>query len=185
MFCLFCSKPTILPYHARKCCHPRPTKIYRFDRQWIQLVRYHLLRQAILLLTLSSSFLFLSPTQIKVIISHKSRFCFIFHFGFPTTVSFLIFEYPQNLALQRFPVGKWLAFNAFGWAVFVSLQAVSLKPHLSVYNRCLGWELDSAPVDLTHTHKTSTKDLRGGEAVLLLKRASSVTEWLIFCGCLD
>ena len=23
-------------------------------------------------------------------------------------ISYLVFEYPQNLALQRFPVGKWM-----------------------------------------------------------------------------
>jgi hypothetical protein len=27
-------------------------------------------------------------------------------------LSYLIFEYPQNLALQRFPVGKWMRFVA-------------------------------------------------------------------------
>lgn len=25
-------------------------------------------------------------------------------------ISYLVFEYPQNLALQRFPVGKWMRF---------------------------------------------------------------------------
>ena len=25
-------------------------------------------------------------------------------------LGYLIFEYPQNLALQRFPVGKWMRF---------------------------------------------------------------------------
>ncbi|EGF98722.1 uncharacterized protein MELLADRAFT_45958 [Melampsora larici-populina 98AG31] len=38
-------------------------------------------------------------------------------------VSYLLFEYPQNLALQRFPVGKWISLNAFAWAIFVALQA--------------------------------------------------------------
>ncbi|KAJ7632864.1 major facilitator superfamily domain-containing protein [Roridomyces roridus] len=31
--------------------------------------------------------------------------------------SYLLFEYPQNLALQRFPVGKWMSINIFVWAV--------------------------------------------------------------------
>ncbi|KAJ3966735.1 MFS general substrate transporter [Lentinula raphanica] len=28
-------------------------------------------------------------------------------------LSYLVFEYPQNLALQRFPVGKWMSINIF------------------------------------------------------------------------
>ncbi|TFK42325.1 major facilitator superfamily domain-containing protein [Crucibulum laeve] len=32
-------------------------------------------------------------------------------------LSYLAFEYPQNLALQRFPVGKWMSINIFVWAV--------------------------------------------------------------------
>ncbi|EPT00022.1 hypothetical protein FOMPIDRAFT_129874 [Fomitopsis schrenkii] len=32
-------------------------------------------------------------------------------------VSYLIFEYPQNLALQRFPVGKWMSMNIFVWGL--------------------------------------------------------------------
>jgi ACS family allantoate permease-like MFS transporter len=35
-------------------------------------------------------------------------------------LSYLVFEYPQNLALQRFPVGKWMSLNIFVWAVYVS-----------------------------------------------------------------
>jgi hypothetical protein len=34
-------------------------------------------------------------------------------------LSYLAFEYPQNLALQRFPVGKWMSLNIFVWAVYV------------------------------------------------------------------
>jgi MFS family permease len=29
----------------------------------------------------------------------------------------LDFQYPQNLALQRFPVGKWMSINIFIWAI--------------------------------------------------------------------
>ncbi|KAH9929350.1 MFS general substrate transporter [Fomitopsis serialis] len=32
-------------------------------------------------------------------------------------VSYLIFEYPQNLALQRFPVGRWMSLNIFVWGL--------------------------------------------------------------------
>ncbi|KZT26575.1 MFS general substrate transporter [Neolentinus lepideus HHB14362 ss-1] len=32
-------------------------------------------------------------------------------------LSYLVFEWPQNLALQRFPVGKWMSINIFVWAV--------------------------------------------------------------------
>ncbi|TDL27046.1 MFS general substrate transporter [Rickenella mellea] len=32
-------------------------------------------------------------------------------------LSYLLFEYPQNLALQRFPVGKWMSLNIFTWAI--------------------------------------------------------------------
>lgn len=37
-------------------------------------------------------------------------------------VSYLLFEYPQNLALQRYPVGKWLAFNGILWTILVASQ---------------------------------------------------------------
>ncbi|KAF9532168.1 major facilitator superfamily domain-containing protein [Crepidotus variabilis] len=32
-------------------------------------------------------------------------------------LSYLAFEYPQNLALQKLPVGKWMSINIFIWAV--------------------------------------------------------------------
>ncbi|KDR66872.1 hypothetical protein GALMADRAFT_232281 [Galerina marginata CBS 339.88] len=38
-------------------------------------------------------------------------------------LSYLIFEYPQNLALQRFPVGKWMSINVFIWAVAILAHA--------------------------------------------------------------
>ncbi|KAJ7905839.1 major facilitator superfamily domain-containing protein [Mycena olivaceomarginata] len=37
--------------------------------------------------------------------------------------SYLLFEYPQNLALQRFPVGKWMAINIFVWAIALMAHA--------------------------------------------------------------
>ncbi|EGG13236.1 uncharacterized protein MELLADRAFT_41383, partial [Melampsora larici-populina 98AG31] len=37
-------------------------------------------------------------------------------------VSYLLFEYPQNLALQRYPLGKWLALNAILWTILVASQ---------------------------------------------------------------
>ncbi|KAJ3997450.1 MFS general substrate transporter [Lentinula boryana] len=38
-------------------------------------------------------------------------------------LSYLIFEYPQNLALQRFPVGKWMSINIFVWSVALCSHA--------------------------------------------------------------
>ena len=38
-------------------------------------------------------------------------------------LSYLAFEYPQNLALQYFPVGKWLSVNIFVWAVALLAHA--------------------------------------------------------------
>ncbi|KAJ3819734.1 major facilitator superfamily domain-containing protein [Lentinula raphanica] len=38
-------------------------------------------------------------------------------------LSYLAFEYPQNLALQRFPVGKWMSINIFIWAIVLLLHA--------------------------------------------------------------
>ncbi|KAF9520827.1 hypothetical protein BS47DRAFT_1370309 [Hydnum rufescens UP504] len=38
-------------------------------------------------------------------------------------LSYLVFEYPQNLALQRFPVGKWMACNIFIWAIALASHA--------------------------------------------------------------
>lgn len=38
-------------------------------------------------------------------------------------LSFLVFQYPQNLALQRFPVGKWMSINIFVWSIALSCHA--------------------------------------------------------------
>ncbi|KAJ6595235.1 MFS general substrate transporter [Mycena vulgaris] len=38
-------------------------------------------------------------------------------------LSYLAFEFPQNLALQRFPVAKWMSINIFVWAVALSTHA--------------------------------------------------------------
>ncbi|KAF8900479.1 MFS general substrate transporter [Gymnopilus junonius] len=38
-------------------------------------------------------------------------------------LSYLVFEFPQNLCLQRFPVGKWMSFNIFVWAVALCSHA--------------------------------------------------------------
>ncbi|KAH9917079.1 MFS general substrate transporter [Fomitopsis serialis] len=38
-------------------------------------------------------------------------------------LSYLAFEYPQNLALQRFPVGKWMSLNIFVWGVALCSHA--------------------------------------------------------------
>ncbi|KAJ7739470.1 MFS general substrate transporter [Mycena maculata] len=38
-------------------------------------------------------------------------------------LSYLAFEFPQNLALQRFPVAKWMSFNIFVWAVALASHA--------------------------------------------------------------
>ncbi|KAJ7203332.1 MFS general substrate transporter [Mycena pura] len=38
-------------------------------------------------------------------------------------LSYLAFEFPQNLALQRFPVAKWMSINIFIWAVALCSHA--------------------------------------------------------------
>ncbi|KAJ6496103.1 major facilitator superfamily domain-containing protein [Mycena sanguinolenta] len=38
-------------------------------------------------------------------------------------LSYLTFEFPQNLALQRFPVAKWMSINIFVWAIALSTHA--------------------------------------------------------------
>ncbi|KAI9510185.1 MFS general substrate transporter [Russula earlei] len=38
-------------------------------------------------------------------------------------ISYLAFEFPQNLALQRFPVGKWMSLNILIWAVALCSHA--------------------------------------------------------------
>ncbi|KAK1231236.1 hypothetical protein PQX77_005641 [Marasmius sp. AFHP31] len=38
-------------------------------------------------------------------------------------LAYLVFEYPQNLCLQRFPVGKWMSLNIFTWAVALCSHA--------------------------------------------------------------
>ncbi|KAI5118501.1 hypothetical protein M0805_004001 [Coniferiporia weirii] len=39
-------------------------------------------------------------------------------------IGYLVFAWPQNFALQRLPVGKWLSFNILLWAIFLGLHAV-------------------------------------------------------------
>ncbi|KAH8113932.1 MFS general substrate transporter [Phellopilus nigrolimitatus] len=39
-------------------------------------------------------------------------------------IGYLIFEWPQNWAMQRLPVGKWLTFNIFLWCIFLGLHSV-------------------------------------------------------------
>jgi ACS family allantoate permease-like MFS transporter len=38
-------------------------------------------------------------------------------------ISYLVFEFPQNLCLQRFPVGKWMSLNIFVWAIALCSHA--------------------------------------------------------------
>jgi len=38
-------------------------------------------------------------------------------------LSYLVFEYPQNLVLQRLPVGKWMSVNIFIWGVALCSHA--------------------------------------------------------------
>jgi len=38
-------------------------------------------------------------------------------------LSYLLFEYPQNLALQAFPVGKWMSVNITIWGIVVCMHA--------------------------------------------------------------
>ncbi|KAJ6491177.1 MFS general substrate transporter [Mycena sanguinolenta] len=39
-------------------------------------------------------------------------------------IGYLVFQYPQNLALQYFPVGRWMTINLFLWALFLGLHCV-------------------------------------------------------------
>ena len=47
-------------------------------------------------------------------------------------ISYIIFEYPQNLAFQRFPVGKWL--RSVTIRVLVLHQSSDNLPHLISFN---------------------------------------------------
>ncbi|CAE6433130.1 unnamed protein product [Rhizoctonia solani] len=38
-------------------------------------------------------------------------------------IAYLAFEYPQNLALQRFPVGKWMSINITCWGIALTFHA--------------------------------------------------------------
>ncbi|KAF7368275.1 MFS general substrate transporter [Mycena venus] len=48
---------------------------------------------------------------------YRSRLGTIFY------ISYLALEFPQNLALQRFPVAKWMSINVFIWAIAVCSHA--------------------------------------------------------------
>ncbi|KAI0065984.1 MFS general substrate transporter [Artomyces pyxidatus] len=38
-------------------------------------------------------------------------------------IGYTVFMYPQNLALQRYPVGKWMSLNVFVWGIALTCQA--------------------------------------------------------------
>ncbi|CED84805.1 Permease of the major facilitator superfamily [Phaffia rhodozyma] len=38
-------------------------------------------------------------------------------------LAYLVFEYPQNLALQRFPAGRWMSLNILCWSIFLMCHA--------------------------------------------------------------
>ncbi|TEB24344.1 membrane transporter [Coprinellus micaceus] len=40
-------------------------------------------------------------------------------------ISVMAFEYPQNLALQRFPVAKWISLNIFIWSIALCCHAAA------------------------------------------------------------
>jgi hypothetical protein len=40
-------------------------------------------------------------------------------------ISYLIFEWPQTIALQRLPVAKWMAMNIFVWGIALSNLALA------------------------------------------------------------
>ncbi|KAG1740652.1 MFS general substrate transporter [Suillus lakei] len=46
-----------------------------------------------------------------------------FRLGTAFYLGYILFEYPQNLALQRFPVGKWMSINIFVWAIALACHA--------------------------------------------------------------
>ncbi|KAK0466080.1 MFS general substrate transporter [Desarmillaria tabescens] len=50
-------------------------------------------------------------------LSESLRLSTIFYLGY------LVFEFPQNLCLQRLPVGKWLSFNILVWAIALCTHA--------------------------------------------------------------
>ncbi|KAG1818387.1 major facilitator superfamily domain-containing protein [Suillus variegatus] len=54
-------------------------------------------------------------------------------------IGYILFEYPQNLALQRFPVGKWISINIFVWAIALACHAACKNFHqLFVVRMLLG-----------------------------------------------
>lgn len=65
-------------------------------------------------------------------------------------VSYLLFEWPQALALQRFPVGKWMSINIMCWALFLMLHAACHNASLShMFKRISSlttWHSSSLPV---------------------------------------
>lgn len=42
----------------------------------------------------------------------------VFYFGF------LVWSFPTNLLMQRFPIGKYLGINIFLWGFFLMLQGI-------------------------------------------------------------
>ncbi|KAI0000635.1 MFS general substrate transporter [Russula compacta] len=55
--------------------------------------------------------------------THLTTNQYAFTLGTIFYLGYLAFEFPQNLALQRFPVGKWMSLNIFIWAVTLCCHA--------------------------------------------------------------
>ncbi|KAJ7081269.1 MFS general substrate transporter [Mycena epipterygia] len=95
-------------------------------------------------------------------------------------LSYLVFEFPQNLALQRFPVAKWMSINILVWAValcshaacknFGGLFAVRL-----VLGMCEGFMIVSS-MFYTRTEQT----LRVGYWFLMNGTAQIITGFISF-----
>ncbi|KAI0068622.1 MFS general substrate transporter [Artomyces pyxidatus] len=89
----------------------------KIDRHLIPLMSLLYLVQFMDKATLGSSVLLGLRESTHIDTSQYNLLGTVFYIGY------LAFEYPQSLALQRFPVGKWISFNVVVWAIVVCCHA--------------------------------------------------------------
>lgn len=100
-------------------------------------------------------------------------------------IAYLVFEYPQNLALQRFPVGKWMSANIACWAVALTMHAAcknfaGLMVCRIILGRCEGSITAGFMIVTSMFYTRSEQSVRVGYWFLMNGTAQIISGFLSF-----
>ncbi|CAE6455751.1 unnamed protein product [Rhizoctonia solani] len=90
---------------------------------WVQFMDKTTLGNSAILGIRTDTHLDANQSQTKSAQNAPPESCFSNWLGTIFYIAYLVFEYPQNLALQRFPVGKWMSINITCWGIAVTFHA--------------------------------------------------------------